>query len=283
MKQAIHINISKGMGLFTKTKKGQKMEDLTLLIDLHKGRARQGPGGKEETLRAASLVISDSLTPLKIADIGCGTGASTLLLAQTFNAHVTAVDFLPEFIHILEKNTQGQGLAKKISPLVCSMDALPFAKDEYDVIWSEGAVYNMGFEKGITYWKQFLKPGGILAASEITWTTATRPAELQEYWENIYPEVDTTSGKIKVLEQHGYSPVGYFTLPEHCWLENYYQPLEDSFQDFLQRKRHSEQARAIVQAEQKEIAMYKKYHSFYSYGFYIAKKQSIQTDPVWDN
>ena len=30
------------------------------------------------------------------------------------------------------------------------MDALPFENEELDLIWSEGAIYNIGFEKGVT-------------------------------------------------------------------------------------------------------------------------------------
>ena len=58
------------------------MDDCTLLIDLHKQGHRQGPGGDAETELALNLAMIDRDAPLKIADIGCGTGASTLLLAQ---------------------------------------------------------------------------------------------------------------------------------------------------------------------------------------------------------
>ena len=112
----------------------------------------------------------------------------------------------------------------------------------------------------------------MLIVSEITWLTATRPSELHEYWRNEYPEIDTASSKIGVLEKNGYSPVGYFVLPEHCWLENYYRPMQDSFTEFLDRNGNSEEAQAIVAAEKNEIALYEKYKSYYSYGVYIAKK-----------
>jgi hypothetical protein len=39
----------------------------------------------------------------------------------------------------------------------------------------------MGFEQGVAYWKRFLKPGGILAVSEITWLTATRPKAIEAH------------------------------------------------------------------------------------------------------
>ncbi|SLM30929.1 Methyltransferase type 11 [Desulfamplus magnetovallimortis] len=248
------------------------MEDYQLLIDLHKNANRQGPGGEEETKKALSLTKIDSTLPLKIADIGCGTGASTLTLARLLNAQITAVDFLQDFLEILQKKAKSMGLSDKITTIACSMDNLPFEDAEYDIIWSEGAVYNIGFEKGVRDWKRYLKVGGLLVVSEITWLTLSRPLELEKYWENEYPEIGIASSKINILENNGYSPIGYFVLPEHCWLDNYYKPMENRFKDFLNQNDNSEAAQAIVDAEIKEIKLYERYKTYYSYGVYIAKK-----------
>ncbi len=248
------------------------MDDYQLLVDLHKRAKRQGPGGDAETRKAIDLAMLDPSTPLTVADIGCGTGASTIQLARSLNAKITAIDFLPDFIEVLKGNAANEGLSKKINPLVCSMENLQFNDEEYDVIWSEGAIYNIGFEKGINDWRRFLKPGGLLVVSEITWTTSDRPFEIQKYWEAEYPEIDTASSKINILERSGYSPVAYFVLPERCWLENYYRPMQNSFAEFLARHSYSEKAQTIVEAENKEIALYEKYREYYSYGVYVARK-----------
>ena len=248
------------------------MEDYHLLIDLHKGANRQGPGGDAEVEKALSLAMIDPSTPLKIADIGCGTGASTLLLASLLEAQMTAVDVLQDFLEGLEDRAKAVGLAEKVTTLCCSMDNLPFGVEEYDVIWSEGAIYNIGFERGVKDWNRYLKVGGLLVASEITWITSSRPSELQKYWDEEYPEIDLASSKINVLEKNGYSPIGYFILPERCWIENYFQPMQNSFEDFLNRHGNSEEAREIVEAENREIELYERYKARYSYGVYVAKK-----------
>ena len=250
------------------------MDDFQLLVDLHKKTKRQGPGGDVETRKAIDLAMFDPSTPLKVADIGCGTGASTIQFARLLNAKITAIDLLPEFIEVLKDKAENEGLSKKIIPLVCSMENLQFDDEEYDVIWSEGAIYNIGFEKGINDWRRFLKPGGLLVVSEITWTTIDRPSEIQNYWEAEYPEIDTASSKINILEKNGYSPVAYFVLPECCWLENYYRPLQNSFDEFIVRNANNEHAQAIVEAEMKEISLYEKFKKHYSYGVYIARKLS---------
>lgn len=247
------------------------MEDsLQLLVDLHKCAKRQGPGGDIETLRALQLTQLDHTSPVSIADIGCGTGASAICLAKALNARITAVDFLPDFIQVLEQRVAQEGLAEKIQPLVASMDTLPFPPASLDMIWSEGAIYNIGFERGINDWRGLLKPGGILVASEITWTRSDRPKTIEQYWQQHYPEIATAAEKINQLEQAGYSLLGYFSLPGHCWLENYYRPLQASFASFLSRHSHSAEASALVAAEEEEIALYEQFGDYYSYGVYIA-------------
>jgi len=248
------------------------VDDYKLLIDLHKDGRRQGPGGDAETELALNLAMIDRAEPLKIADIGCGTGASTILLARLLNARITAVDFLQDFLDVLEQRAESSGVADRISPLARSMDDLPFPDGELDVIWSEGAIYNIGFEKGVAEWRRFLKAGGLLVVSEITWLTDSRPAELQKHWDSEYPEIDVASAKIRVLEKHGFSPVGYFVLPERCWMEEYYRPMQARFEDFLDRNGNSEDARKIVAAEQHEIDLYETYKSYAGYGVYIAKR-----------
>lgn len=249
------------------------VSNFQLLIDLHRSGVRQGPGGDAQTELAVNIGVADRTAKLRVADIGCGTGASTLMLAKLLpEAQITAVDFLQEFLDDLTARARQANLNDRISTLACSMDELPFAEEELDVIWAEGSIYNIGFEKGVSEWRRFLKPGGLLVASEITWTTESRPPELQDHWDAEYPEINTAAAKIRILERHGYSPIGYFVLPEDCWLDQYYYPMQERFDDFLSRNDHSEEAKNIVAAEQKEIELYKRHKCHFSYGVYIARK-----------
>ncbi len=248
------------------------MEDFALLIDLHRNSQRQGPGSKAATSRALAMAVAPGNPPAKVLDVGCGTGASTLQLARDLDAEITAVDLSEDFITVLQERAASAGVIDRIDTLVASMAELPFTDGEFDLIWSEGAVYNMGFEQGARDWHRLLSPNGTLVVSEITWTTGSRPEALEAYWHRHYPEIDTAGNKITLLEQCGYSPVGYFVLPESCWLENYYLPLEASFEAFLERHRDDPQATALVAAEKEEMAFYNQYKPWYSYGMYIARK-----------
>jgi SAM-dependent methyltransferase len=260
------------------------VDDLQLLIELHLEADRQGPGGDEETRRAIELSGLRNGRGLKIADIGCGTGASTLVLARELDAGITAIDFLPQFLAALEKRAMRAGLARRITTLQASMDALPLNEGTLDAIWSEGAIYNIGFEHGVRDWRRFLKPGGILAVSELTWLTNGRPAELESYWRSQYAEVDTASSKMAVLERNGYTPLGYFVLPQRCWLEAYYHPLRERFAAFLAAHDSSAAAKAVVAAEEREMDLYARHRRHMSYGYYVAQRtmSSVEADVPGD-
>jgi len=248
------------------------MTEIELIIDLHKDSKRQGPGSKKDTLMALSFIDLPLQREVKLADIGCGSGGQTLTLAQNLSGHITAVDLFPEFLAELNEKSNKLGLEGKIKTLKASMDNLPFTKGEFDVIWSEGAIYIMGFSKGIQYWKQFLTDGGYLALSEITWTTNSRPREIEEFWIGEYPEIDAAANKIKILESNGFTLVGYFILSEDSWIENYYKPLESQFEHFLKRHENTDLAKKVVRDYRSEIELHMKYKEYYSYGFYMAKK-----------
>ena len=248
------------------------MTEIELIVDLHKSSERQGPGSEKDTLKALGFMNLPTDQELKVADIGCGSGGQTISLAKNLNGQITAVDLFPEFLNELNEKSQKLGLTDKIITLEQSMDDLPFKENEFDLIWSEGAIYNIGFENGLIKWKYYLKVGGYLAVSEITWITQSRPKEIEDFWKKEYSEVDIASNKIKQLEKNGYTLMGYFYLSQDSWIENYYKPMEARFETFLKRNNNSELARKVVEDNKAEIDLYQKYKDYYSYGFYIARK-----------
>lgn len=249
------------------------MTEIELLIDLHKDNERLGPGSRETTEKAFRLSGLTNLQNYRAADVGCGTGAQTFDLLEISECSITAVDLFQVFLNKIERNRNYEKYRERIRTVCCSMDNLPFSENELDLIWSEGAVYNIGFENGIRYWKEFLKPGGILAVTEISWLTDSRPEEIEKYWNTAYPEIATADVKKKQMEEAGYRIIADFVLPEHCWTENYYTPLEKSFSSFLKKYNNDRQALSLISTEKEEIELYRKYSSYYGYIFYIAAKQ----------
>lgn len=255
--------------------------ELQLLIDLHIENQRQGPGSTFHTLQALALSRFETQKSLQIADIGSGTGASTLALLSHTQSKITAVDFLQPFLdklivraNIDSPNAMASG---RLDVINASMEDLPFCAEQFDLIWSEGAIYNIGFKKGIESWRHFLKADGKMVISEITWLTETRPAQIEAYWQEIYPEINTASQKIDQIKEAGYRLIGYFELPSACWIDNYYLPLKQSIEQLEKRvlDKSSERGESLVKLkalEQEEFTLYKKYHEYYSYGVYIMQK-----------
>jgi SAM-dependent methyltransferase len=244
------------------------------MMDLHREGKRQGPGSDEETLRALSLSRVDPDAELRVADIGCGTGASTLVLAEALpRARIAAVDLFPEFLEILTRQARAAGCADRIEPLRASMDALPFGAESFDLIWSEGAIYNIGFAAGIATWAPFLKAGGVLAVSEITWLRPDPPEEIASHWNAEYPEIATATKKIEILERGGFDLLGYLTLPPSNWIDTYYKPTEERIPAFLERHQGDPDAARLIEMEREEIDLYRRFQDFVSYGFYVARKR----------
>ena len=242
------------------------------MINFFKDIPRQGPGSPSETLKAFELTGLKSDDQLQIADIGCGTGAQTLTLAAHTKGYITAVDLYPEFLDKLKYKALTMGIQDQINTDVQSMDSLPYENYSFDLIWSEGAIYIMGFQEGTIAWRKLLKDNGILVVSEISWFTETRPVELEKFWQNAYPQIDTVLNKEKFLNKAGYAVITTFRLPEYCWIENYYRPIQAHIPQFLQKYRKTLEAQNLVIELEQEIEMYEKYKDFYGYGFYIAQK-----------
>ncbi|WP_207644318.1 class I SAM-dependent methyltransferase [Desulfolucanica intricata] len=222
------------------------MELLELIIEYHKDNERQGPGSKEATLKALSYIpyLNEKT---KILDIGCGTGGQTITIGKNTGAQITAVDMLPQFLEKLMKKAKENNLINRIAAKEMLMDNLTFEENSFDVIWSEGAIYNIGFEKGLSLWRKYLKDDGYIAISEISWLTGTRPEEIEQYWVNAYPEIDTIENKLSVIDKCGYTSIAHFTLDDKCWIDNYYQPLLENAEAFLKKYDYADEVKKFIE------------------------------------
>jgi len=245
--------------------------NLDMICEYFSNVERQGPGSPEVILKALSF-IEDLTDDSRIADIGCGSGGQTMFLAESAPGHITAIDMFPRFIDILNKNAGKSGLSDRINGIVGKMEDLSFQDEELDLIWSEGAIYNIGFEKGLSEWRRYLRKGGHIAVTEACWFTDERPAEIDKFWMDAYPGIDTIPNKLKQLQSAGYVPLASFILPENCWIEHFFEPQEKVQEDFLKKYAGNQAAEGLIEYMRLETQLYHKYKSYYGYAFFIGKK-----------
>jgi SAM-dependent methyltransferase len=244
---------------------------IDLIIETHVGLKRQGPGSPEITMKALSFL--DDLEKIsRVADLGCGTGGQTMILAQNIAGHITGVDQFPNFINVFNDTAKKLNLRERVSGIVGLMENLSFQKEEFDLIWSEGAIDAIGFEKGLNYWNGFLKKNGYIAVTCPSWFTDEHPAEVEKYWTSAGCRLDTLGHNILIMQKAGYSFVAAFTLPEKCWMENYFIPREAAEKALLEKYAGNKTVKAYIESEKYEVELYSKYKQHYGYVFYMGKK-----------
>lgn len=76
----------------------------------------------------ADLVFLDYVSGKRsVLDLGCGTGGSTIFLAEKLDAEwIVGVDLIKGMIRVAKKNAASKGFDKKICFLVCDGRHLPF-------------------------------------------------------------------------------------------------------------------------------------------------------------
>ena len=245
--------------------------DVNLICEYFLSTERQGPGSPEVTLKALSFI--DNLTDKSlIADLGCGTGGQTMVLAQHAPGSITGIDFFPGFIDRFNSNAEKLHLQDRVKGIVGSMDDLSFKEESLDLIWSEGAIYNIGFERGVNEWRKYLKTGGYIAVTESVWFTEERLAEIHDFWMSVYTEIDTIPNKVAQIQKAGYVPVATFILPENCWTKHYFAPQAKAEEIFLKKHVGNKTAEELVASNHHEAELYSKYKEYYGYA-YIKKKK----------
>ena len=130
----------------------------------------------------------------------------------------------------------------------------------------------MGFEKGLNYWKGFLKKGGYIAVTYESWFTNERPVEIEKWWVEAVPEIDTIGHNISIMQKTGYIPVAAITLPENCWIDTYFTPQKALQEAFLKKYAGNKTVEDFIADNKYEEELYTKYKQYYGYVFYIGKK-----------
>lgn len=243
-----------------------------LLFQLFEGLPRLGPGTAAATRRALEAIPDLPASP-RVLDAGCGTGAATRVLAEALQGEILAVDIHKPYLERLERDLSGGGARSRVVTRRGDMASLPVPPGSFDLVWSEGAIYLLGFREGLEIFRRYLKPRGALAVTEITWIDPDPPAEVREFWRKAYPAMTTREANLRSLEEAGFEPLEDFPLPPEAW-EAFYTPLKARLPGFLARHRGSPEAEALVRGVRTEHGFFERHGGSYTYVFYVARRRS---------
>lgn len=238
------------------------------LIRLHRGLERQGPGDIDFSEYIIKQLPKLPPNP-RIADIGCGAGAAALFLANKYQSRVRAVDFSKEFLDQMMTRARRQGLDELIDPIECDMGRLDWEPETVDLLWSEGAAYNITFEGALKAWRPFMAANGIAVISEMNYFSNDVPQSAAQYIKYMYPGIKTESKNVELINSSGFENFGVHRLPSRAWWENYYGPLRENM---IALKDDSDDVmQAVIKETEEEMKFFKAHEKDYGYTMYIMR------------
>ena len=104
-----------------------------------------------------------------VLDIGCGTGAQTFQLAKKLNGKIIAVDNYQPYLDEIQSKCSAEKYKAEIEYLCLDMTDLKFKEESIDLVWAEGSIYIMGFQKGLDLIEPMIKKGGYAVFSELNY------------------------------------------------------------------------------------------------------------------
>jgi ubiquinone/menaquinone biosynthesis C-methylase UbiE len=236
--------------------------------ELHSDLLQQAPGSDELT-RQVLAGLPRLGADARILDVGCGPGRQTLVLARETEAQVVAIDLLPPFLEGLRARAEAAGLSDRIEARQMSMTDMPFDDASFDLIWSEGAIYNMGFENGLRAWRRLLRTGGHVAVTEACFLVPEPAKQAADFWAESYPGMMDIEGCLEAARRAGYRVVDHLTLPESAWWDGYYVPLMARSEALRRKYANDPDALAHIDRGVLECELYRDHSASYGYVFFV--------------
>jgi len=238
---------------------------------VHRDLPREGPGTDECTLQALRRLPPLPPAP-RVLDLGCGPGAQTLVLARTLGTRIVAVDAHQPFLDQLARAAAAAGLAHLVEARCADFGALDEPAGSVDLIWSEGAIFCLGFGAGIRAWRPMLRPGGLMALTEMVWLLDDPPAAARDYFAAEYPALTTVAANAAAARDAGMEVLDLFTLPAAAWW-TYYRPIERRIEELRPQAAATPALRQVLDMNAAEIEMYRRHGTSYGYEFFLLRRR----------
>ena len=242
-----------------------------IFFEVYEHLPRQGPGNRASVARALGLCRELRDSPA-ILDLGCGVGGQTLQLAELTSGSIVAIDRHAPSIERLKGAIAERGLSQRIRAVVGDMARPEQPPGSFDLIWSEGALYNIGLQEALRVCHDLLRPGGYLAFTDSIWRTENPPPEVKALFEQEYPTMGRLEDDLAVLRERGFELVGHFILPDEAWWDDFYTPMEARIAELRGKYTGDEEAAAILDQLAEEPAMHRRLCDHYAYAFFVARR-----------
>jgi ubiquinone/menaquinone biosynthesis C-methylase UbiE len=216
-------------------------------LQAHKERLRKG---LLKYTRKAFRMLPQLDRP-RILDMGCGSGVPTLELARLSQGEVIGIDIDQAALDRFITKIKEAGLTNRVQAVNRSMFDMDFPHASFDVIWSEGSIYAIGFERGLREWKRFLKPDGFMV---------------------VHDEQGNVTEKLEQISSCGYELLGRFILSKETWWAEYFAPLEKLITESRARYTNDPKVLQELHQAQEELDMFKKYPKRNSSVYFITRR-----------
>lgn len=244
---------------------------MQLFLEVFETLPRQGPGNRASAAKALALCRDLPPSPA-IIDLGCGVGGQTLHLAELTSGTIVAVDSHAPSTKRLHATVAEHGLSQRISPVVGDLSNLEQPPASFDLVWSEGALYNIGIQNALRVCYRLLRPGGYLAFTDAVWRKENPPPEVKASFEDDYPTMGRVADVLAEIGRSGFSLIDHFSLPDEAWWDDFYTPMRHRIEELRSRCADDDEALAVLDQLAQEPEMHQRYSDYYAYEFFVARR-----------
>ena len=242
-----------------------------IFFQVYEALPRQGPGNRASAAKALSLCGGLPSSPA-VLDLGCGVGGQTLYLAELTSGTIVAIDSHAPSIARLKATLVDRRLSQRVQALVGDMAYPEQPPESFDLIWSEGALYNIGIKKALWICHRLLRPGGYLAFTDAVWRMGNPPPEVKASFDLDYPTMGWVEDVLAMIENCEFGLISHFTLPDEAWWSDFYTPMQHRIEELRGKYANENEASSILDQLAQEPEMHHRYSSYYAYEFFVVRR-----------